>query len=117
MPVTRKISLVALTVAIALFAAACPSHESISKINADPARYRNKEVVVTGTVTDSYGVMGRGAYEIDDGTGKLWVATERGVPSRGSRVGARGKISNGFNFGGRTFGTILEETDRRSSVR
>lgn len=93
---------------------ACPSQTTIAKINADPAKYKNKDVGIVGTVTDSYGVLGNGAYEIDDGTGKLWVVTTRGVPSRGSRVGASGRVHTGFNFGGRSFGTVLEETNRRA---
>jgi hypothetical protein len=59
--------------AVVLLLTACPSQTTISKINADPGRYRNKEVAIVGNVTDSYGVLGNGAYEIDDGTGRLWV--------------------------------------------
>lgn len=100
-----------------LLVTACPSQTNIAKINADPDHYRGKEVGIVGTVTDSYGVPGAGAYEIDDGTGKLWVATRRGVPSRGSRVGAKGYVHNGFTFGGRSYGTVMEETDRRTRGR
>ncbi len=96
---------------------ACPSQTTISKINADPARYRDKEVGIVGVVKDSYGAFGTGAYEIDDGTGRIWVATRRGVPSRGARVGVKGRILTGFNWGGRNFGTVLEESDRRSKDR
>jgi hypothetical protein len=96
---------------------ACPSKTNISKINADPDRYRGKEVGIAGTVTNSYGAMGVGAYEIDDGTGKIWVATRRGVPARGSQVGAKGYVRNGFNFDGRSYGTVVEETDRRARGR
>jgi hypothetical protein len=91
---------------------ACPSQTTISKINADPSRYKDKEVGIIGTVRDSYGVLGNGAYELDDGTGRIWVVTRRGVPSRGARVGAKGRIHTGFNFGGRNYGTVLEESDR-----
>ena len=101
----------------ALLLTACPSQETISRINADPGRYQNKEVGIVGTVTDSYGVLGNGAYEIDDGTGRLWVVTTRGVPSRGSRVGTKGKVHTGFSFGGRSFGTVLQESDRRVKSR
>jgi hypothetical protein len=97
-----------------LLLTACPSQTNIAKINRDPGHYRNKEVGIAGRVTDSYGVLGAGAYEIDDGTGRMWVATRRGVPSRGSHVGAKGYIHSGFSFAGRSFGTVLEETDRRS---
>jgi len=96
---------------------ACPSQTNISKINADPDRYRGKEVGIAGRVTDSYGLAGAGAYEIDDGTGRIWVATKHGVPSRGSQVGAKGYVHNGFSFNGRSFGTVMEETDRRTRGR
>lgn len=111
---SRKSIFLSLLLLSTLLLTACPQRETISKINADPGRYRNKEVGVAGTVTDSYGVLGNGAYELDDGTGKLWVITRRGVPSRGSRVGAKGRIYTGFNYGGRSFGTVLEESDRRA---
>ena len=114
MKVIRKTGYLAAVCVVTLFLTACPSRTTISKINADPAKYQNKEVGIVGTVTDSYGVMGNGAYEIDDGTGKLWVATTRGVPARGARIGASGRVHTGFSFGGRSFGTVLQETDRRA---
>ena len=46
-----------------------PARQTSAKINADPDRYRGKEVGIAGRVTDSYGALGVGAYEIDDGTG------------------------------------------------
>jgi hypothetical protein len=100
-------------IAATVLLTACPSETTISKINGDPARYREKEVVVVGRVTDSYGVMGTGAYELDDGTGRIWVAATRGVPARGSRVGVKGEVHTGLTVSGRNFGTIIEETDRR----
>jgi len=109
----RKFTCLCALVAGALLLTACPSQTTISKINGDPARYKNKEVGVAGRVTDSYGVMGKGAYELEDGTGRIWVATTRGVPSRGARVGVKGRVHSGLNVGGRSFGTIIEETDRR----
>ena len=96
---------------------ACPSATTISKINADPARYKNKEVSVAGRVTDSYGIMGTGAYELDDGTGRIWVATTRGVPAKGSRVGAKGRVHTSFAVAGRSFGTVLEESGRKVQGR
>jgi hypothetical protein len=114
MHLIKKLGPASLLLAAVLLLTACPSQTTISKINADPERYRNKEVAIAGTVKDSYGALGQGAYEIDDGTGRLWVVTRRGVPSRGARVGAKGHIYNGFNFGGRNYGTVMEETDRRS---
>jgi hypothetical protein len=114
MHLLKKFASVSVILAAVLLLTACPSQTTISKINADPARYRNKEVGIVGTVRDSYGALGQGAYEIDDGTGRIWVVTQRGVPSRGARVGAKGHIHTGFNFGGRNYGTVMEETGRSS---
>ena len=114
MLVLKKAAVFVVLVAATLLLTACPSQTNIAKINADPGRYSGKEIGIAGTVTDSYGAAGIGAYEIDDGTGKIWVATRRGVPSRGARVGTKGYVHNGFSFAGRSFGTVMEETDRRS---
>ena len=114
MLVSKKIAALFVLIGATLLFTACPSQTNIAKITANPDRYRGKEVGITGRVTDSYGALGVGAYELDDGTGRIWVATRRGVPSRGARVGARGYIHNGFSFAGRSFGTVIEESDRRS---
>ena len=110
----RRLSLSVLILTAVLGLTACPNQTSISKINADPGEFRNKEAAIAGKVTDSYGALGQGAYEVDDGTGRIWVVTKSGVPSRGSRIGVKGRVYTGFNWGGRGFGTVLEETDRRS---
>jgi starvation-inducible outer membrane lipoprotein len=117
MHLVKKLVSASLILTAVVLLTACPSQTTISKINADPARYRNKEVAIVGTVRDSYGALGQGAYEIDDGTGRLWVVTRRGVPSRGARVGAKGRVYTSFNFGGRNYGTVLEETDRASKQK
>ena len=116
MRLLRKVALFSLLAAGAMILTAC-SETTISKINADPARYKNKEVGVVGRVTDSYGIMGTGAYELDDGTGRIWVATTRGVPSKGARVGVKGHVHTSFAVAGRSFGTVLEETGRKVGGR
>ena len=74
--------------------------KSINEIMADPQRYAHREVGVVGKVVRSVSVLGKGAYEVDDGTGKLWVVSDKGVPREGARVGVKGKIRDGFNLGG-----------------
>lgn len=113
MKTNRRIGFLSLVVVAAVFLVACDNRQDISRINADPARFRDKNVTIAGTVTDSYGFLGTGAYQVDDGTGRMWVVTTRGTPSRGSRVGAKGRVHSGFSFGGRSFGTVMEESDRR----
>jgi hypothetical protein len=98
---------------MAVFLLGCPQQRSISEIMRDPARFQNHEVTVVGTVTHSYGALGTGVYEIDDGTGKMWVFAETtGVPSDGTRVASVGRIQPTVTFGGKSFATVLRERER-----
>ncbi|MFZ4794973.1 MAG: hypothetical protein ACOYLN_12655 [Blastocatellia bacterium] len=109
----RRAIMAAAIFALAIITTACPQQTDIRRLEADPARYRGKEVLVYGTVTNSFGALGQGAYELSDETGKLWVVTQRGVPVKGARVGAVGKFIDGVRWGGRSFGSALQETDRK----
>jgi len=94
--------------------AGCPQHQSIAKINEDPARFAGKEISIAGQVTDSFGAMGTGVFQLDDGTGTMWVFSKGyGVPGSGAKVAVTGVIQQGFAFGGRNFAVILQETERR----
>jgi hypothetical protein len=72
---------------------------TINKVLADPSRYRDREVKLSGAVIDSYSFGSRGAYRISDRSGELWVVSERGVPRKGARVTVTGTIREGFNIG------------------
>jgi hypothetical protein len=110
----RRIFFLSAILAGALSLTACPSKTTISKINQDPGKYRDKQVGLIGTVTNSYGALGNGVYELDDGTGRIWVVTMHGVPSRGSRIGVSGRVYTGLEFGGRNYGLGMREDDRRT---
>jgi hypothetical protein len=73
--------------------------KTINEIKADPSRYANHEVSVVGKVARSYSLLGRGAYEVDDGTGRLWVVSEKGVPREGARIVVKGTIRDAYNLG------------------
>ncbi|MBL0169542.1 MAG: hypothetical protein IPP90_02275 [Gemmatimonadaceae bacterium] len=49
---------------------ACSRAIHIKDLLDRPQEYDGKTVRVKGTVTQSVGVLGTGAYEIDDGTGR-----------------------------------------------
>jgi hypothetical protein len=44
-------------------------------------------------------VLGRGAFQLDDGTGTIWVVSTRGVPREGARVGVRGELKDIVDLG------------------
>jgi hypothetical protein len=85
---------------LALLALSACGPKTINQILVDPSEYNNKDVRVEGQVVESYSVLRNGAYQVDDGTGKLWVVSTKGVPRKGARVSVKGKIREGFNLGG-----------------
>lgn len=88
----------------------------IADILRDPGRYANREVTIAGEVVNSFGALGQGAFELDDGSGRMWVLSLGfSVPSRGARVAVTGRVEAGVTIGGRSFATVLRETKRRHS--
>ena len=109
-----RLSLTLLLVVGTLLLVACPTRTSIGRIVRDPGRYAGREVAIGGRVSNSFGALGTGVYQVDDGTGQIWVYSQRyGVPGDGAEVGVRGTISQGFSFGGRSFAVVMRETERR----
>src|SRR2546421_12353308 len=97
-----------------LWLAGFPQRTTIANINRDPGRFTGKEVTIAGQVTSSFGALGSGVFQLDDGTGRMWVFSQNyGVPGNGARVATTGRVEQGFSFGGRSFATILRETERR----
>src|SRR5579864_9166497 len=96
--------------------AACNTTK-IAAINNDPAKYSAKDVTVAGEVVTSFGVSNQGVFELDDGTGRLWVWSNGfGVPSQGARVAVSGRVQSGMAIGGRFFANVLRETAPRKTA-
>jgi len=112
MRATKRISYFVAVLVLGFVLTACEKVQ-IGDINADPGRFMDKDVVIAGTVTQSIGALGRGVYQIDDGTGRLWVLATRNVPSKGAKVGVKGHITQSITFLGTNYATVLQETDRK----
>ena len=80
----------------ALLLAGC-APMTIGRINADPSHFQNRTVRVSGTVTNSVGLMGKGGYQIEDNTGRIIVVSGKGW-GEGKRV-REGK-TRGRDLGG-----------------
>ncbi len=83
---------------VLLLSAGCAT-KTINHILADPSRYRSNEVKLSGTVVDSYSIADRGAYQISDGTGRLWIVSSHGVPRTGASVKVTGRVREAANLG------------------
>ncbi|MCC6242755.1 MAG: hypothetical protein IT353_07925 [Gemmatimonadaceae bacterium] len=87
---------------------ACARATHIRDLLDRPQEYDGKTVRVKGTVTQSVGVLGAGAYEIDDGTGKIYVVAKgQGVPRQGAKTKAEGRFESVFSILGRTMAAIV----------
>lgn len=96
-----------------LLLAACRGTVPIRDLLDDPGRYDGERVKIEGRVSGfSFGALGRGAFQVDDGTGTLPVVSEQGgAPREGARVGIEGIFRSVFTFGDRS-GAVLMERDR-----
>jgi hypothetical protein len=113
--------LLAMVLASAMLVLVGCEYKTINQIMAEPQRYANRNVGITGNVVRSFSVLGAGAYQVDDGTGKMWVIAKNNVPREGARVGVKGKIQDGFNLGGLVklpevvrSGMVMVESDHRA---
>ena len=92
--------------------AGCKGATPIQKLLDDPSQYDGQLVQIAGTVTKSVGVLGTGLYQVDDGTGKLFVVSkDGGAPREGAKVGVRGTFKSAFTIGTET-AAVLQETER-----
>jgi hypothetical protein len=89
----------ALAAGLALLGVGC-AHMTVNKLMAEPARYRNQEVTLKGDVVKSLGVLGHGVYQLDDGTGTIWVYSTHGMPRQGAHVKVSGRVTDVVDLGG-----------------
>ena len=116
---THLAILAAMLLVAAVALAGCGEKRTkISAILERTDSYMNREILIGGVVTKTYAVnlviAEMGAYQVDDGTGKIWVTTKNGVPREGQTVGVKGTVSSGLKLGGETFGAVLREIERQA---
>jgi hypothetical protein len=89
----------------------CASVTPIRDLLNDPSRYDGKTVRIEGEVKGSLGGLGRGAYEVEDKTGKLAVVSDRSDPPRsGTKIGVKGQFDALLNLGFRSLSVLREES-------
>ena len=108
----RVLVLFALPVVLATGACASLGSPSISEVQANPGRYSDHTVTVTGTVTTAWGIplVPYKMYRVTDGTSEILVLSDNTrIPSRGARVRVRGEVEEFAVFGGKSVGLHLRE--------
>jgi hypothetical protein len=95
---TMRAGAFVLAAGLGLLGAGC-THMTVNRLLAEPNRYSNRDVTLHGDVVKSASVLGHGAYQLDDGTGRIWIVSNRGVPRQGARVKVTGRVRDVVDLG------------------
>jgi hypothetical protein len=109
-----SIILFGIILAMTLSISGCTKIDKISDITNNSAQYNGKTVNISGYVGNTLwsDLTGRGAYQVDDGAGNIWVVTGKTPPTKGVKINVKGTVSPAFTFGDRSLGTVIDETKR-----
>ncbi len=94
-----------------LLICACSAPLKIGQIAAEPGRYNERQVTVSGTVTQTFAIpmIGQSLVRIDDGTGQLWVKPYKRVPFKGEEIDVTGTLKIGITVANRNLGVVVYE--------
>ena len=112
----QVLSIIALSVLILLVftTIGCSGATKIGDILANPSQYEGEVLTVKGTVGETVwlALVEKGAYQLGDGSGNIWVVTSQPPPQEGQSISAKGKVQAAFSIAGQSYGTVLVETQR-----
>jgi len=98
-----------LTIATLLVIPGCKGTTPIKSLLDDPALNNGKQVQIAGVVTKSPAMPESDAYEVDDGTGKVFVLSKKhGTPPEGTKVVVKGVFYAAISSKTQTFAAIVE---------
>lgn len=97
------------------FVSGCAARTSIADVRARAAELEGRQVTISGRVADTLALplVGSRYYQVDDGSGQLWVETRAALPEEGAEVRATGTLSPGLKVGAVEMGLVLQESRRR----
>ena len=94
-----------------LLLAGCASVTPIGELLQNSSKYNGKEVRIKGEVKESAGLLGRGAYQVKDGTGTLTVISETSAPPpSGSKIGVKGVFQALLTLGSKSLAVLREHS-------
>ena len=92
----------------------CTKTDKITDITSNSDQYNGKTVNIGGYVGNTIwnALTSRGAYQVNDGSGNIWVVTSKEPPVKGVKVSVTGTVSPAFTLGDTSLGTVVNETKR-----
>lgn len=104
----RSLATIFVLIAALLLVAGCGGTK-VADIQNGLDKFKDQQTTLSGTVTETLALpfVHKGAYQLDDGTGKIWVIPDGDVPARGDKVKVTGTVRVGVEIAGRRFGSVL----------
>ncbi len=90
----------------------CAASVRIGDIKNTPSRFHDKKVTISGTIdeTITLPILGIAVYQLNDGTGTIWIKPKEMTHEKGEHVRVTGKLKVGVTISGKSFGLILIES-------
>jgi hypothetical protein len=85
----------------------------IGDIADHPRNYADKEVTISGEVTETFSLFVVKYFVIRDNSGEISVVTEKPLPAKGENIKVKGTVKETFSFGTKT-ALVLVETSEKS---
>ena len=84
----------------------------IADIRNNPRHYADKEVTVSGEVTETFSLVVVKYFTLRDNTGDITIVTQRPLPKEGERLKVKGTVRETFSIGSESLLVIVEEPER-----
>lgn len=80
----------------------------IGDITGHPREYADKEVTISGEVTDTFSFFIVKYFVVQDNSGEISVVTEKPLPAKGEKIRVKGTVKEAFSIGSKTSLVLVE---------
>ena len=84
----------------------------IGDIIGHPRDYADKEVTISGEVTETFSLFIVKYFVVRDNSGEISVVTERPLPAKGEKIKVKGTVKETFSFGTKTAIVLVEASEK-----
>ncbi len=84
----------------------------IGDIVGHPRDYADKEVTISGEVTETFSLFVVKYFVVRDKSGEISVVTEKPLPVKGEKIKVKGTVKETFSFGTKTALVLVETTEK-----
>jgi hypothetical protein len=84
----------------------------IGDIVGHPRDYADKEVAISGEVTETFSLFVVKYFVVRDNSGEISVVTEKPLPAKGEKIKVKGTVKETFSFGTKTALVLVEASEK-----